>query len=67
MDKFLQMVLNTVMRRVVNLMVDRGANHFAGKGKAPEDMSAEERAQAKSTKDALKRTRDIAKMARRIK
>jgi hypothetical protein len=67
MDRFLQMVVNTVMRRVMNLMVNRGVDHFAGKGKAPSEMSKEERAQAKSARQAIRRTRQIARMARRIK
>ncbi|MGV8954620.1 MAG: hypothetical protein ACOH2M_26215 [Cypionkella sp.] len=61
------MLMNTVMRRVVNLMVDRGVNHFAGKGKPADQMTDAERSQAQTAKDAVKRSRDIAKMARRIK
>jgi hypothetical protein len=67
MDKMLQMFLNTLMRKVVNLVVDRGVNHIASKGKPESEMTETERNQAQSTKTMAKRASDLAKMARRIK
>lgn len=67
MDKFLQMVLNTFLKRIVNLAVDRGVNHFAGKGKPADQMTPQERAQAKRGKDAAKQAADIVKIVRKIR
>ena len=51
MDKFLQMVVNTVMRRVVNLVVDKGIKHFSSKAKPASDLTSADQAQAISGKD----------------
>ena len=67
MDKFLQMVLNTFLKRIVNLAVERGVNHFAGKGKPSDEFTPEERAQARRGRDAAKQAGDIAKMVRKIR
>lgn len=67
MDRLIQMVINTVLRRFMNQVVNRGVDHFAGKGKPPAEMTEAERAQARSAKEAAKRAKDIAKMVRRIK
>jgi hypothetical protein len=67
MDRLIQMVINTFLRRFMNQMVNRGVDHFAGKGKPPEEMTAEERKQARAARQAAKRSREIAKMVRRIK
>ena len=67
MDKLLQMVMNTVMRRVVNLMVDKGIKHFSAKGKSAADLTSADQAQAKSAKALSHRARDIAKLTRKIR
>ena len=67
MDKFLQMVVNTVMRRVVNLVVDKGIKHFSSKAKPASDLTSADQAQAISGNDLAQRARDIAKLTRKIR
>lgn len=67
MDKFLQTIINTFLRRIVNLVVDRGVSYFAGKGKPADELTPEERAQATRGKQTAKQVSDIAKMVRRIR
>ena len=67
MDRFIQMVLNTVMRRMVNLVVNKGFSHFSNRGKTTADLTGADRAQAKSAKDLANRARDIARLARKIR
>jgi hypothetical protein len=67
MDKFLQTLMNTAMRRMVNLVVDKGFGYFATKDKVVTDQTGADRAQAKSAKDLANRARDIAKLARKIR
>ena len=66
MDKFLQMVVNTVMRRVVNLVVDKGIKQFSS-AKPASDLTSADQAQAISGKDLAQRARDIAKLTRKIR
>jgi len=65
-NQIINMILRMVMRKAVNKGLDAGINKVAGGGKARDEMSPEERQQARSGKQAAKRTRQTMKMARRI-
>lgn len=67
MEKFLQMVINTFLKRVVNLVVDRGINHFAAKESPKDQASGATRDMAEANMNSAKQVGDIVKMMRRIK
>lgn len=67
MDRLFQMLMNSVMRKLVNMLVNRGADHFAGKGKPASEMTQAERQQAQAAKATAKRARDLGKLARRLR
>ena len=62
MQQILSMILRMVMRKGMNA----GIKHIAGKGKNPQDMTPEERVQAKSAQDMAKRAQQVARLSRRI-
>jgi hypothetical protein len=66
MDRFIQMALNTVMRRIVNLVVNKGFRKFFSRGKTATDQTGADRTQAKSAKNLANRARDTARLARKI-
>jgi hypothetical protein len=61
MDRFIQMVLNTVMHRMVNLVVNKGFRQLFSRGKTATDQTGADRTQAKSAKDLANRARDTAR------
>jgi hypothetical protein len=61
MDRFIQMVLNTVMHRMVNLVVNKGFRKFFSRGKTATHQTGADRTQAKSAKDLANRARDTAR------
>ncbi|MEO5620264.1 MAG: hypothetical protein ABIQ85_05045 [Cypionkella sp.] len=67
MDRLFQMLVNTVLRKLVKTVVNRGADHFAGKGKPASEMTEAERQQAQAAKAMAKRARDLSKLARRLR
>lgn len=66
MERIINMVINMVLRKVVSRGVDAGINYAVGKGKAPQDMTEAELAQAKEGRDAAKRAKQAANLARRL-
>jgi hypothetical protein len=66
LNRILQMIINTVLRRAVNGAVNGGINYFSGRGKSAADMTPEEKAQAAKGQDIAKRAKQVAKLTRRI-
>ncbi|MGQ0610390.1 MAG: hypothetical protein ACT4N9_04705 [Paracoccaceae bacterium] len=71
LSRVLDMVIKTVVRRLVGRGVDAGINLVAGRGKpaadpTAADLSPEERQQAKAAKAAAKRARQAASVTRRL-
>lgn len=66
LSRILDMVIKTVVRRLVGRGVDVGINLVAGRGKPAEDQTPEERQQAKAAKAAAKRARQAASLTKRL-
>ena len=62
MNRLIQMIL----RRVMGHLINRGIDHVASRGKAADQMSPEDRAQARTTKEIARRARQAANIARRM-
>lgn len=62
LSKLVQMIVNTFARTLVN----RGIDYAARRGKPAQDMTAQEREQAKAGQQLAKRARDMAKLGRHI-
>lgn len=67
MDRIIQMFLNKLLSRFMNTAINKGVDYAARRGKAPGQMTDADHEQARQAKDALKRARQAAKLARRIK
>ena len=66
MDRIINMIINQVIRRFVNIGINKGFDHFSGKGKAAGQMTKADHAQANSGRDLAKRARQAAKITRRL-
>lgn len=67
MDRMIQMILNKLLGRLVNTAINKGVDYAARGGKSPEQMTPEERQQARAGKEMAKRARQAAKLTRRIR
>lgn len=66
LNQIVNMVMRIVIRRGVNWGINKGIDLAAGKGKAPADMTAEERKQAQDGKATAQRARKMARITRRM-
>ncbi|MEZ5731388.1 MAG: hypothetical protein R3D97_03575 [Paracoccaceae bacterium] len=66
LNRLINMVINTVTRRLVNLGINKGIEMAARRGKTDGPMTAEERAQVKAGRDMAKRARQASKITRRL-
>lgn len=66
MDKIIQMLINMVMRKGMDIAMNKGADLIAGRGKSPEDMTPEEREMAKRGRQAAKQMKKGLKMGRKL-
>jgi hypothetical protein len=64
MERFLQSMLNMFMRRFMNTAISKGIDYVAGGGKSHEEMTADERAQAKQARQMTKRARQVSRFGR---
>lgn len=67
LGKIVQMILNMVLRRAVNFGINKGIDAVAGKGKPAAQMTPEERKAAATSRAAVKRARQAAKITRRLR
>ena len=65
-NRMINMVINTVMRRLINLGVSKGFDMASGKGPTAEPLTPEQKTQAKAGQEMSKKARQGAKLARRI-
>ena len=66
MDRLIQMILNRVMGQLINRGISAGINHVAGKGKAPDEMTPEDRKTAQVARKAGQRAKQAANIAKRL-
>jgi len=67
MERFLTQILNMVMRQLVNRGINAGIDHLSRRGKAPQDMTPEEREQAKGARrDLAQKARKMSRLTRRL-
>lgn len=66
LTRILNQIVNQLIRRFVNIAVDKGVDYAARRGKEPAAMTEDEKAQAKSGKDMARRMRDVQKVTRRL-
>ncbi|MGV8986712.1 MAG: hypothetical protein ACOH2H_10545 [Cypionkella sp.] len=66
MDRLIQMILRRFMGQMINRGISAGFNRVGGKGKAPTEMSTEERKQAQGARKAGQRARQAANIAKRM-
>jgi len=65
-NQIINLIMRMFVRKAVSKGMDAGISRIAGRGKAPADMTREERQQAKSAKHSARRARQGLKMSRRI-
>ena len=66
MDRIIQMVINAVLRQLVNRGVKSGIDYAARGGKPASAMTPQERAQSQDAKALAKRARQAANLAKRL-
>ncbi|SFR04328.1 hypothetical protein [Poseidonocella sedimentorum] len=66
-DRLATMILNRVLRQVINKGVSKGIDHMAGGGKSRAEMSPEDRASAQSTRGAMQKARRGWSLFRRLR
>ena len=66
LDRIISMAVNIVMRKVLSRGIDAGFDAVSRRGRRPEDMSAQELAQAQEAKKNARRAQKAMKAGRRI-
>ncbi len=66
LNQLVNMVVNTVMRRLVNLGVNKGIDLATRMGKSDDEVTDDDRAQQAGAKETAKRARQAAKVTRRL-
>lgn len=66
MDRMIQMIINAVIRQLVNRGVKTGIDYAARGGKPASQMTPEERAQTQDAKALANRARQAANLARKL-
>jgi len=66
MDRIIQMIINMVLRQVINRGLRTGIDYATRGGKPLEQMSPGERQQTQSGKEMARRARQAANLAKRL-
>lgn len=66
MDRIIQMIINAVLRQLVNRGVKSGIDYAARGGKPASQMTPDERAQTQDAKALANRARQAANLARKL-
>ena len=66
MDRIIQMIINAVLRQLVNRGVKSGIDYASRGGKPVSQMTPDERAQTLDAKALAKRARQAANLARKL-
>lgn len=67
LERLLMQVFRMASRRLINRGVNSAIGHVARGGRQPDDMTPEQKAQAKAARQAAQRARQAAKLMRRIR
>ena len=59
-------LISMILRRFMGPAINAGIDRTMGKGKPPEEMTPEERHQAKQAKQTAKQARQMARLGRRM-
>lgn len=59
-------LITMILRRFMGPLINAGIDRTVGKGKPPEEMTPEERQQAKQARQTTKQTKQMARLGRRI-
>lgn len=65
-QRLINMIVNTVTRRLINLGINKGMDFASRKGKRKDQMTVVDRKQAKDAREIAKRARQAAKITRRL-
>lgn len=65
-DRLINIVINTVVRRIVNAGINRGTRWLSGRGRAAGPVVSPEEVHRKQARDTAKRARQAAKITRRL-
>ncbi len=66
MDRFLQQMLNMAMRMFMKRGMNAGIDLLSRRGKTPQEMTPEERKQAKNARDLAQKAKKMARIGRRL-
>lgn len=66
MERFLTQILNMVMRQLMHRGINAGIDQLSRRGKAPQQMTPEEREQAAKARDLAQKARKAARLTRRL-
>jgi hypothetical protein len=66
LNRIIQMIVNSVIRKLVGRAVDHGIDYASRGGKDPSEMTQAERDQSRSAKDVAKRARQVSRLTRRF-
>jgi hypothetical protein len=66
MERLISMIINAVMRQLINRGVKSGIDYAARRGKPTDQMTPLEREQSQSAKSLAKRAKQAADLARRL-
>lgn len=67
LNQLVNMVVNIVMRRLLNIGINKGINAVSRKPGAKTPMTPNEAKQAQTTREAIKRARQAARITRRLR
>ncbi|MHA6268122.1 hypothetical protein ACXYMP_14780 [Aliiroseovarius sp. CAU 1755] len=65
-NQIINMIIRRVTRQLVNKGVDAGIDMAARRGKSDDEMSPEDKARARQSKDLAKRARKAQKVSRKL-
>lgn len=66
MERFLTQILNMVMRKLMHRGLNAGIDHLSRRGKTPQQMTPEEREQARKARDLAQKAQKAARLTRRL-
>ena len=66
MDRLIQMIINMVMKQMINRGVKSGIDYAVRRGKPMDEMTPEDRKLGQDAKAMAKRARQAANLARRM-
>ena len=65
-SRLLQMIVNIFLRKIISKGIDTGITMAANRGKSPDEMTPQDREQARKARDLGKNARKLSSLARKI-